>query len=118
MPWEPLPGGGNDDPSPVRDALQPVVRRLGGPSVSAVDGVFARWEEVVGTQLAGHTRPLSLRDGRLVIGVDDPAWATQVRYLEADLLARLAAVLGVGEVTAVEVRVRPRDRRSGRRDGA
>jgi predicted nucleic acid-binding Zn ribbon protein len=107
VPWEPLPGRGEDGPSPLRDGLQPVVRRLGGPSIAAVDGVFGRWEEIVGERVAAHTRPLSLRDGRLVVGVDDPAWATQVRFLEAEVLTRVAAVLGPGEVSAIEVRVRP-----------
>jgi predicted nucleic acid-binding Zn ribbon protein len=115
VPWEPLPGGGDDEPSRLREGLQPVVRRLGGPSIAAVDGVFGRWEEIVGARLAGHTRPISLRDGRLVVGVDDPAWATQVRFLEAEVLARVAEVLGPGEVSAIDVRVRPVGTRGGER---
>jgi predicted nucleic acid-binding Zn ribbon protein len=44
----------------------------------------------------------------LVVGVDDPAWATQLRFLESELLERLAAEFGPGEVTSIEVRVRRR----------
>jgi len=44
---------------------------------------------------------------RLVVDVDQPGWATQLRYLETDLLARLAAVAGPGAVRSIEVRVRP-----------
>ncbi len=41
-----------------------------------------------------------------VIGVTDPAWATQLRFLEATLLERLAGLDGA-PVTTIEVRVRP-----------
>ena len=51
--------------------------------------------------------PCSLDDGRLVVEVDEPGWATQLRYLEADLLERLAAVAGAGAVRSIEVRVTP-----------
>jgi hypothetical protein len=42
------------------------------------------------------------------VAVDDPAWATQLRWLEADLVTRLGEVLGEGEVARIEVRVQPR----------
>ena len=56
--------------------------------------VFARWEEVVGAEVAAHAEPRSLRDGVLVIAVDQPAWATQLRFLGADLLARVRDATG------------------------
>jgi Dna[CI] antecedent, DciA len=37
--------------------------------------------------------------------VDDPIWATQLRFLEADLLGRLAAVAGE-EIERIHVVVR------------
>ena len=37
-----------------------------------------------------------------------PTWATQLRFLEADLLRRLRDVAGVDEVSRIELRVRPR----------
>jgi len=47
-----------------------------------------------------------LRHGVLVVVVDDPAWATQLRWLESDLLARLATIAGEGTITQIQVRVR------------
>jgi len=49
---------------------------------------------------------VSLDDGRLVIEVDEPGWATQLRYLETTLRERLADVAGGFQVRAIEVRVR------------
>jgi hypothetical protein len=48
-----------------------------------------------------------MRDGALQVAVDDPAWAPQLRFLEADVIRRVAEVLGSSEITRIEVRVRP-----------
>ncbi len=73
--------------------------------MAATGSVFADWEEIVGAQLAGHARPRSLRDGVLVVAVEDPAWATQLRFLEAELVGRISRSTGTDEVRAIRVRV-------------
>ena len=108
MPWEPLPTrDGRDEPERVASGLDRVVRRMGGTSAETVGGVFARWPEIVGEQIAGHTRPLAVRSGALQVGVDDPAWAPELRFLETRIVERLRAVLGTDDVDRIEVRVRP-----------
>jgi predicted nucleic acid-binding Zn ribbon protein len=67
--------------------------------------VFSRWEEVVGPGIAAHATPRSLTDGVLVVGVDQPGWATQLRYLTNDLLQRLKEVAGPGVVGRIDIRV-------------
>jgi len=74
--------------------------------VAAVS-VFSRWAEAVGPAVAVHARPLRLDGTRLVVGVDGPAYATQLRLLSGQLLARLRDLVGPGAVDSVEVRVRP-----------
>ena len=98
----------DDDLHDVTDSLELVVRSLRGAGAKATAGVFGRWEDVVGEHVAVHARPVALDDGRLVVEVDEPGWATQLRYLETQLLERLAVVAGVGAVRSIEVRVRRR----------
>lgn len=90
----------------MASGLDRLVRHLGGPSFVAVDTVFGDWEELVGEQVAAHTQPVSVRDGVLVVQVDDPAWATQIRFLEHDLLTRVGDAIGSGELTSLQVRVK------------
>jgi predicted nucleic acid-binding Zn ribbon protein len=85
--------------------LDRALGRLGGVRAATLDGVFAHWEDVVGTQTAAHARPVTLRDGVLVVAVDQPAWATQLRLLGGSLLARLSEVAGPDAVRSIEVRV-------------
>lgn len=107
MTVERLPtGDGGRDPRRVGDALDRVVRFLGAPRADTVAAVFSGWEELVGARVAAHARPLALRDGALVVAVDDAAWASQLQWLEADLLARVGERVGE-PIDRLEVRVRP-----------
>lgn len=68
-----------------------------------VHGVFGRWAELVGAEIADHTTPESFADGRLVVRTDSTAWATQLRLLAPTVVRRLNEELGHGTVTAIEV---------------
>jgi len=99
-----------NEPVPISKSLDGVVRSLRGPSRKAVSGLFGKWVEAVGPHVADHVRPLKLDARVLVVEVDDPAWATQVRFLTPRIVERLREVAAV-EVDRVEVRV---DRRNAR----
>ncbi len=102
-PVSPLPGPG-PGPRPVGESLDRLAASLGAPRAQVLAKVFASWPSVVGATVAAHARPRSLHHGTLVVVVDDPAWATQLQWLEADLLARLAEAVGEGEVLRLQIR--------------
>jgi predicted nucleic acid-binding Zn ribbon protein len=97
-------GMADREPVPITSALDEVVRSLRGPDRRQVGGLFGRWDEVVGAQVAAHVRPLKLDGTTLVVEVDEPAWATQIQFLSGTVRERLASVVGV-QVDRVEVRV-------------
>ena len=53
--------------------------------------VQRRWPRFVGKALARHTRPVSLRRGRLVVYADHPGDAYALNYRRPALVARLHA---------------------------
>jgi predicted nucleic acid-binding Zn ribbon protein len=61
---------------------------------------------VVGQAVVGHAMPRTLREGILVVEVDSPEWATQLRYLEEDILRRLGRKVRPGVVTSLRIVVR------------
>jgi len=97
------PDGGH--PRPDRDQ--------GWQTAAAVGSVFGRWPQIVGADLAAHTRPDKFTDGELLVIADSTAWATQVRLLAATLVRRLNSELGDGTVTRVKVRGPEQPRRAG-----
>jgi predicted nucleic acid-binding Zn ribbon protein len=98
--WRPL----NEDRGPRRigEGLDRVV-----PGGAAFTSLLQRWPELVGEGVAARTRPSALHATTLVVDGDDPAWATQLRYLTSDLLARIGEAVGTGVVTEIRVVVRP-----------
>lgn len=110
MPWRPLTtadGAGSGEPRPIGASLDRVAKRLGVDQAAVLPALFDRWADLVGEAIAARTEPRALKGTALVVAVDDPGWATQLRWLEADLLARIAAVIGPGVVSELRLVVRP-----------
>ena len=105
MTWRPDPTD-ERDPRRVRSLLDTVTGRFGAPRSDVLTAIFAHWGELVGETVAAHARPDSLSHGRLVVSVESPAWATQLRFLAGDLLARVAHETGSDDVREVVIRVR------------
>lgn len=114
VPGAPAKGGGrkrsasgrrarNDDPQPISDVLGGLLSDQGWRERAAIGAVFGRWDQIVGPDLAEHTRPESFADGEVVVLADSAAWATQVRLLAATLVRRLNEELGHGTVATVKV---------------
>jgi predicted nucleic acid-binding Zn ribbon protein len=93
-----------DDPQPLASAIGGLLDTEGWQQRAAMGSVFGRWAEIVGADLAAHTRPDSFADGELAVTADSTAWATQVRLLAPMLVKRLNAELGDGSVRRVKVR--------------
>jgi predicted nucleic acid-binding Zn ribbon protein len=93
-----------DDPQSLTAAIDGLVDAQGWRDAAAVGSVFGRWAQIVGPELAAHTKPDSLEDGELTVTADSTAWATQVRLLAPQLVRRLNAELTDGSVQRVNVR--------------
>jgi predicted nucleic acid-binding Zn ribbon protein len=93
-----------DDPEPLGTAIHGLMDARGWQAAAAVGSVFGRWGDIVGPELAAHTRPDGLADGELTVTADSTAWATQVRLLAAQLARTLNAELGDRVVQRVKVR--------------
>jgi predicted nucleic acid-binding Zn ribbon protein len=102
-----------EDPQPLSAALDGLLADQGWQTEAAVGSVFGRWDELVGPDVAAHTRPERFSDGELVVIADSAVWATQMRLLTSAVLRRLNTELGHGTVTRVVVRGPAPPRRMG-----
>jgi predicted nucleic acid-binding Zn ribbon protein len=95
------------DPQTLDSTIGRLVAEQGWGTDVRVHGVFARWDAIVGRDVAQHARPLSFtreeQGGRLLVQTDSTAWATQMRLLAATVVRRLNEELGDGTVAVIDV---------------
>ena len=72
-------------------AVIPAVLRRLEHQQGALRAVQQAWGKLVGKQLAAHTKPSSLRRGRLVVHVERPGDGFALNYARPELLERLRA---------------------------
>ncbi|MHB2023254.1 MAG: DUF721 domain-containing protein [Mycobacteriales bacterium] len=95
--------GRGGDPARLGDALADLLADRGWRDSVAAASVLARWADLVGTDVSGHSRAVSLSDGVLTVEAESTAWATQLRLLEPVLLGRIDAAVGSGVVRRLRV---------------
>jgi predicted nucleic acid-binding Zn ribbon protein len=91
------------DPQPLDSTVSRLIDDHGWELDLRMRGVFARWPELVGEEVAAHCTPETFAEGKLVVRTDSTAWATQLRLLAPDVVRRLNEDLGHGTVTLIEV---------------
>ena len=92
------------EPVPITKSLDGIMKSLRGTDRIQIGGVFGKWADAVGPNVAAHVRPVRLDQGVLTVEADDAAWATQVKFLSGKITSRLEEIAGV-QVERVEVRV-------------
>ncbi len=102
QPWS---GAGADPRDPVLAgaAMESVLQSRGWNPQIAVHTVTGRWDQIVGPAVAAHTRVDGFTEGVLRVRCDSTAWATQLRLLVPELLARLTEEAGPDLVRSVVV---------------
>jgi predicted nucleic acid-binding Zn ribbon protein len=97
------PGPDTRDPQLLGAATRDLANARGWSPRVAEGAVLAQWAAVVGDQIAGHATPTALRYGVLSVSAESTAWATQLRLVQAQLLAKIAAAVGDGVVTTLKI---------------
>ena len=97
------PGPDVRDPQTLAAATRDLARRRGWSARVAEGTVLGQWQTVVGEQIAAHATPTALREGVLSVSAETTAWATQLRMVQAQLLAKIAAAVGDGVVTSLKI---------------
>ena len=110
-----IEGRGRRQPTPGRSARSAGEPKrvsaslAGAASVMGADGALEladlarRWATLVGDDVAAHSWPVSLRNGVLTLGTDHHAWASELRLLSGELLARLRPAGFAIESVSVQV---------------
>lgn len=92
-----------NDPQPLGRVAGQIARSRGWGGKIAEGSIFGSWDTVVGPDVAGHAQPTALRDTVLHVQAESTAWATQLRLMQTQILAKIAAAVGNGVVTSLRI---------------
>ncbi len=106
--WKSAASVGDMGLTRLGDSLERFVAHLGGPPISILAQLESRWPDIVGPALSVGTRPVELIDGVLRVSCDDPAWASQIGWMEAQIKIRFKEVFGQDLVQRVQALSGPR----------
>ena len=79
------------DPQSLATVLSEVIQNRNWDQGVAEGNLFSGWKSIVGADIAEHTTPISLTDGRLTIQSSSSAWATQMRLMQNELLKTISS---------------------------
>lgn len=98
-------GSGPDgrDPQPLGRLVGRIAEDRGWEEEIGQGTVFGMWEQIVGADISAHATPTTLTDKVLHIQAESTAWATQLRYMQSTVIAKIAAAVGDGVVTQLRI---------------
>jgi predicted nucleic acid-binding Zn ribbon protein len=80
-----VPFGAGRDPHGLADVIEGLTSKMGWTSPLAQSELLASWPEIVGSELAQHSSPVSIDEGVLTVQCDSTAWATQLRLMRTSI---------------------------------
>ena len=94
-----------DGPKKLGAGFEQMMRHMNAPNTDVLRAVFVQWPEIVGEEVAAHARPSAIDGQTLVVTADDTTWASQLRWLENQLIERIERVSGSDRINKLKVRV-------------
>lgn len=95
----------NEQPPVIGETLEKYLAYLGAPPIRTLGALQERWSDIVGPALSEPTRPIELVDGVLVIGCDDATWASQVGWMQSQIVRRFRELFPETEVRKITTRI-------------
>ena len=74
------------DPQQINSILNEIVESRDWRKGIAEGTLFSDWRAIVGDEIAEHSTPVTMYEGRLTIQTSSTAWSTQLRLMQGDLL--------------------------------
>ena len=74
------------DPQNIGVVLNELISNRDWRQGIAEGNLFSDWREIVGVDIAEHSTPITLFEGKLTIQTTSTAWSTQLRLMQSDLL--------------------------------
>ena len=97
----------NSEPVHLRSVLEQLLKDFGTPDITVVTSIVDQWEDIFGHDLAAKISAVAVSGSELIVRVDDPAWASQINWLEKQLLDKITSLVGEEKITSIRTRTTP-----------
>lgn len=77
------------DPQKISNILNELIETRDWRKGIAEGNIFSDWREIVGSDIADHSTPITLYEGKLTIQTSSTAWSTQLRLMNDQLLNKI-----------------------------
>ncbi len=90
-----------DDITPLAHSLERFFQNLGAPPISVITRLSDEWSSIVGPALGGVTSPVSVIDAELTVVCSEPAWSSQISWMETQICEEFGKRFAPEEITSV-----------------
>ncbi len=77
------------DPQKISNILDELIETRDWQKGIAEGNLFTDWREIVGAEIADHSSPITLYEGKLTIQTSSTAWSTQLRLMNDQILRKI-----------------------------
>jgi predicted nucleic acid-binding Zn ribbon protein len=77
------------EPQKINNILNELIENRDWRKGIAEGNLFSDWREIVGEEIADHSTPITLYEGKLTIQTSSTAWSTQLRLMSDELLRKI-----------------------------
>ncbi|MBW7998080.1 MAG: DUF721 domain-containing protein [Candidatus Glassbacteria bacterium] len=91
-----MAGRGKQQPERIDGLIGRVLEEATGGKPPPPESIAAitRWEQAAGKRLAGHSRAVSLRSGKLFVEVRSPVWKQELLLSRRMIISKMNRLLG------------------------
>jgi predicted nucleic acid-binding Zn ribbon protein len=94
-------------PIAISEAMEAVLRGLGGGRGPQACSVSAVWAKAAGEDGLKHAKPVDIKDGVLIVHVDSSGWLHKLTMEKIQLLSKIKEGLGDDIVKDLKLRIGP-----------
>ncbi len=77
------------EPQKINNIINELIESRDWRKGIAEGNLFSDWREIVGEEIADHSTPITLYEGKLTIQTSSTAWSTQLRLMNDELLRKI-----------------------------
>jgi predicted nucleic acid-binding Zn ribbon protein len=91
--------------NPLEEVLKKIIGGISDKGNVTEEGMADAWRSAAGAKAAAHSKPRSLKSGRLVVNVDGSSWLYELTVKKREILKNLKEALKDKKVKEITFRI-------------